>query len=1160
MSLQHAQSTSTVSETLDPNIAQRAASSPHHSVWVSASAGTGKTKVLTDRVLRLLLPDNTPEGRQGSDPSRILCLTFTNAAATEMTMRIMDKLAQWAVIDEDKLVKELEKLSGETPHSRQINAARQLFAKTVDTPGGMKIMTIHAFCQSLLGRFPIETGLNGSFSLLSDAQLSSLRQMAYTHTLQDASCANAIHLLAETTDISKFSELLHNSANFFNKNIDDFAADKITPTAQKIACELGVSEDTTQDDINSAFRQKLIRDTELLRIMMDKFFEYGGAKVIESAEHLAAFLEDPQDAPLDTALSAFLTKKKEPRKFTDKFKRENTDIVNHIETFTGLCVDYLDECRAILSLNATKALLQTSSVYLYEYERLKRDLNGFDYDDLIAKSVDLLTRRVSSQWVLYKLDGGLDHILVDEAQDTNPSQWQIIQALTGEEFFAYDPSDHPDKRKTIFVVGDDKQSIYKFQGADIQTFYAAENYYSEMLQLSGQELTKVIMNTSFRSSPIILSAVNALLQNEDYRCHVTKQHAHQVVHHAFNQDMSGQIELWPVFAEKEKSTLERWSSPFEITDTNNPKTQLVREIAAKIRHMLDNNYPVYDRDSGSYRPATPGDIMILVRKRSGIYDDIAKTLHQFNIPVSGNDRIVLKNEMVIQDLLALLKVITLPDDDLNLAGFLKSPLIGLTDDDLIKLSPLRSGTLWSALKDHPDYQQIANWLGALIRDRLSDNVYDLMVEILEKPCPASTKSGLIAITTRLGHDCKDTIEEFLNQCLNATMDGYLTPQSFLSWFQKVDSDIKRQLSESAEEVRIMTIHGSKGLEAPIIIMPDALMATRDFNSKDSLLWIGDKDAGFPLWYINKDAAPQAALDQKAIEDGLATSESMRLLYVAMTRAREKLIICSHKPHGANILSWYNQIKTAMSGISDTQTATFDPADPQVACEEDEPQTLILRSKTHALAESRLEAAKQATTTLPDWIYKPAPEEPTPSKPLTPSRPSQSDPATLSPLQENETTRRFLRGNITHQLIQFLPDCPEHLREARARVFLERYNNQLSDNVRASILDEVLAILNSTEFSPLFGENSIAEVPVSGQVSSHTVISGQIDRLAFVDNEIWIVDYKSNRPSPQNVADVPAVYRTQLSHYAAALGKIHPEKHIRTFLLWTDAPRLMEIRL
>lgn len=1110
---------------IDPNVLQAIASSPESSVWVGASAGSGKTKVLTDRVLRLLLP--RPDGRKGTPAHKILCITFTKAAASEMALRITRMLSKWAVMPQEELIKDLGKLLGHAPKPDEIKAARQLFAEVADAPGGLQIMTIHSFCQSVLGRFPLEAGLPLRFTVLEERQaqimLTQAGDTVLSMTQKTGHVADAINRSAGVVNEDDFFELIANLG-------------KERYQLQKLLQENFSTADGLYAALCNALdiRQNQSSEDIILEACKDSAFDVKNLRALKDsalADWLAASPET-RAANFKNYADIYLTQKGEIRK-----KLKDETLLAEAERLLAV-QDSANTAKCALH---TRDLMVLGQAILDEYQRLKLGRGALDFDDLIIYTLKLLQQDQMAAWVLYKLDQGLDHVLVDEAQDTNPEQWDITLALVHEFFAGLGARDDIDR--TTFTVGDRKQSIYSFQRASPKKFAAAKEQLQNLVESAEKNWEDVPINISFRSTPSVLAAVDATFAAPELNASLGDG-AVQHIPWQERKRQAGRVELWPLYETPEGKELDPWDPPISVIEHSSGAAKLADDIAKEIKGWLDKGEQLPSRG----RSIRPEDILILVRTRGAFVSQLARALKKQNVPVSGVDRMILNDQLAVQDMLALAQFALLPTDDLTLATILKSPLIGWNDDKLYALATDRpdKAYLWDMLQSGTPEK---SYLQSLIDMSGSLHPYEFFSSVLQRACPADGISGLHGFKARLGADSLDPLDELLNTALNYERDNIASLQGFLNWQAHETGAIKRDMDEARSEVRIMTVHGSKGLQAPIVILPDTIRYAGGGGKHTDrrLLWPDKSGLPVPFWCPNAQMQPQAFADAKARYDEQQAQESHRLLYVAMTRAEDRLYVAGYQgKKNAAPDSWYFAIKNGLESLADTETLK----DGRLRLENSQ---IGDPDKSH----KETPGQKQATE-APAWLRQQAPAEPSPPRPLVPSRPSQAEAPVLSPLT-NEATQRFRRGNLTHKLLQYLPELPESQRAEAAKNYIAHYGHDLTDSIRASIVTETLAVLAHPQFAKIFGNGSQAEVPITGLVGEH-VVSGQIDRLLVTESEILIIDYKTNRPPPTDPKDVPVIYFDQLRAYADVLKAIYPGRTVQCALLWTDGTRLMPLKV
>jgi ATP-dependent helicase/nuclease subunit A len=1113
---------------LNPDANQRAASDPAASVWVNASAGSGKTTVLTERVTRLLL--------SGVKPEKILCLTYTRAGAAEMANRVTKILSKWAVCDDAELYNNLDKLQNKAPTPQQILEARRLFARVLSCPGGMRIRTIHSFCQEILSRFPIEAGLPPYFALIEEQDLEVLKKDVLDDLLREAAenpekeLARALSVLVASQGEAGFSKMLKDVAHERGRlmTTDDLKG-QIARTRRHLQLE---PDDTPENIRKDAMNRAPEADLRKLAAWVEKESSYE-----EERQRLTEILSLPKEkwaSKFDVYCLIFLTKKYEPRKAiaSKKIREAHPEI-------DILCSREVSRLRSSLErLEAAEIAKTTESVLLFGLafaERLaarKAARAALDYDDLILFTENLLRHRGIAPWILYKLDKGFDHILLDEAQDTSRAQWNIVQSLT-EEFYAGEGA-QKNRDRTLFVVGDEKQSIFSFQNADPEAFLSLRDFFSRRLNDAEKRLELIPMHTSFRSAPTILTAVDAVFAPNAVREGVSPENIkHTATPNPDGSEKIGRVEVWPLLKrpEKEVSDNYEWLMPTTREEDIDPQATLAEVIALKIEGWLAHHEVL----PGEKEPISAGDIMILLRHRGRFADLMVRALKARKIPVTGVDRMHLVKQLPVMDLLAMLHFVLLPEDDLNLAVLLRGPFLGLSEEQLMDLAIGRKESLWKSFKTSPSFAAVRDYLSAKLNEADFSTPFVFLSHILNAPCPANINSGRKALWSRLGDEALDPVEELLNKAQSFGQSHAPSLQNFLHWLTQSDVEIKRELDRGEKQVRILTVHASKGLEAPIVFLPDTTSVPRDIPK---FQW-GEEDA--PLFLTH---APKFGKAQDLWQAARAKQmeEYRRLFYVAMTRASRRLYICgwqSGKGEGDSSLTWYGLATSALRSLhQDYLPVDIDGVAPEIAFADTAMPPALPSQTKHPVAQK---------TPLPDWAFKRIEEQPVV---LSVAPFYGADPPSGTP------DAAFARGRIIHRLLQSLPDIAPDKRAGAVDRFLAHPRHGLTQDQRNDIAKEVHRLLDDENFVALFASDSLAEAPLAGRIRDVNVFR-QVDRLCFHKDEVWIVDYKTNRQPPKHPEDIPPPYRQQLEEYRVLLRGIYPDKNVRCFLLWTCAPILME---
>lgn len=1162
---------------------QARTANPETHAWVDASAGSGKTKVLTDRVLRLLL--------NGAQPHRILCLTFTKAAAANMSNRLMDQLAKWATMPDDQIRSDLLKLTGLPPEDEKIQQARSLFAFLLDAPGGLQFQTIHSFCQSLLARFPLEAGVPLGFSVCDDRTSRSLLDTAEREIFASAAAdpkgalEHALeHLLSDLGE-EGFKTITSEIIGARSTLAPLLAQGPALPILHlRRLLEIGEAGD------EAALRHDFVaRDFSALRATLPVLLTGTSSTDTATAQCVEQFLALPTAERMQ-GIEAYIgwllvekNRKPRARLLTKAIADKNPEIVDLLKAEQEAALRFALSLRKLRCLETSSAMLLYASELLTRYQRLKRERLTLDYEDLIEEAVRLVTNQ-NALWVLFKLDGGIAHVLVDEAQDTNERQWLLLRRLTGDFFAgesAYDTTE--EGLRTLFAVGDYKQSIYSFQGADPDAFINERTHYSMSATTAKQPFAQEVFQVSFRSAQPVLDLVNCVFTgNPQTRNSLLDFPQHEAA--PKNRQLAGRVELWPLAPSLQAEEDEPWLLPDRIRPYLAPRSRLARIIARQIHQWCY----VEKRELPSRgRPVQPGDVLVLVRTRGPFVPELVKACKQLGLPVAGVDRMLLTDQLAVEDLLALIDVLLLPDDDLSLASVLKGPLCNLAEEALCALAAQRTSDsgkqpLWQRLQERarendPQLARITAYLHGLMSEADRITPYALIAGILARPCPASAESGRKAMLVRLGAEANDPLDELLASCLDYELSETPSLQGFLRWMRKDATEIKRELHQPMGQVRIMTVHGSKGLEAPVVIVADG----RDLPRDRRRLLIDPRDENsLPLLSASSEQEPEILRQRRETLHSRDIAEYHRLLYVALTRAEDWLIMAgwdrkktgkgsSEEPEETDTTStdsskplcWYELVADGMTRLSGSvQHGEFDTrwleaqhgwTGPHLVYET--PQLGPLRSEKQV----QLRDDVPSDAPLPAWTHTLPIAEPQPTRPLTPSRLIEDEPPVISPLlgqAEGQSEWRYRRGHIIHRLLQTLPDLPVADRAEAARLWLAANAPGPEGH---SALKETLRVMNDPEFAPLFSPGSRAEVPIVGRMGTQ-IISGRIDRLVVQGFTVWIVDYKTNRAPPASIEDIPQGYIRQLEAYRTVLAEIYPQHRIRTALLWTSTAEMMEV--
>jgi ATP-dependent helicase/nuclease subunit A len=1129
---------------LDTRLKQHKASDPAQSVWVSANAGSGKTHVLVQRVLRLLL--------QGVPPAKILCLTFTKAAATNMALRVFNALAEWTRLDDPNLRAAILEASGQDPKPAELVLARRLFARTVETPGGLKIQTIHAFCERLLHVFPFEANVPARFEVLEDLRQLALLEQARTEVLQQAAqdtgslglcLEQVVSEISETGFEDIIGEAIHHSALFRKMS----PADHETRLCKILNLAPG---DTTASIMREMIEGGIdpMRWTEIASFL-DQGTKTDKKNAAVFREGVSAWKAKQIDACIALYLRFFFTKEDKPteRLVTVGLSKARPDLAAEFRDEQARLERLREKHKAAAIVERTRSLIAIASAVFAHYEHFKATRGLLDFADLIDKTLALLTRSDAS-WVLYKLDRGIDHILIDEAQDTSEAQWNILAELMSD-FAVGAGANGGSSQRTFFAVGDDKQSIFSFQGAAPHMFHGMRATLEKKFKTGGQDFSHVQLNMSFRSVPAVLATVDRVFSNALNQKGLVETDQ-WMGHDALKKDLPGLVEFWPLAGEKKGDDPSDWLLPVDALGEQDPPSLTANRIATKIATLLATKSGELVHDSKTKQPRSirPGDILILVRTRGPFFDAVIRALKQSGVPVAGADRIDLTAHIAVMDLIAAGRAALLPQDDLTLAVVLKSPLIGLDDDDLIMIAPNRPASLFEALAQSNEdrhqkaFAKISAWRSRALREL----PFAFYMRLL------SEDGGRHDMEARLGPEACDAMDEFLRLALLHEKEPAPSLSLFLASLENIDVTIKRDMESGTESVRVMTVHAAKGLEAKIVFLPDTCGAPG--GRHDPKLFKLSDAGQTPLlaWSPRKaEDCPEVAAARERSREA-ANEEYRRLLYVALTRAEERIYIAGFhglKPPPADC--WYGMMQTTLEGELESVPAFWDPQETVL-------QHVSPDTRPPALISEPL-GTPDKTLILPDWLRTPAPYETSPLPPLRPSTALAAADA-LEPRLISQAQRDAMRrGQLMHILLQYLPAVAVDHRSEMAEAFLAARAEDMPAVERTKLIETLLAVIEAPELAQLFAAGSKAEVPIAGRIPHKRRsidVLGQVDRIAETDNEVLIADFKSGQP--RDADGTPEAYLTQMALYRAALAPLWPQKRLRMLLIWTYGPKIVEL--
>ncbi|MBR0932276.1 double-strand break repair helicase AddA [Bradyrhizobium jicamae] len=1134
--------------------AQARASDPKASTFVSANAGSGKTHVLVQRVIRLLL--------SGVPPEKILCITFTKAAAANMAERVFTTLGHWVTLDDDGLNAAIREAGIAHPSASLRRDARKLFACALETPGGLKVQTIHALCTRLLQQFPFEANVPARFAVLDDRDQTEMMERANLAVFLDASrnpdspIGRALMTaMASAADVT-FKEVVREACLSRDHFMawTDVAGSAATAVAQTSAA-LGVSGDDRIEDVE----REIVDGPNLARSSwkdMASTLDTSSKADQKQADRLRSALTFSGAAQVDEYLGVFLTDDRAPRAsvVTNSFIKKNPIAGRRFESEVDRLGPLIERRRAIVTRDRTEALIHIATAAAAHYRREKLERGLLDYDDLIDKTLAMLDR-VSSGWVHYKLDRGVDHVLIDEAQDTSPRQWDIVAHIISE--FTAGAGARDGLVRTVFAVGDEKQSIFSFQGAAPREFDLRRRELRRRFEDAGLKFDPVSFTYSFRSGPAILHSVDHVFREQEIYSSIHAVENGYPIHNAMADAGPSLIELWDLAVADDRQDIEGWRAPFDGVSVTSPEVKLARRIQTEIRRLVASG--TMTGSDGARRPLRYGDMLILVRRRGNAFDAVIQALKHAGIPVAGADRLKLTEHIAIIDLMSLADALLLPQDDLALAVALKSPLFGLDDDDLFRLAWERRGSLRGALAAHAAtddrFAAVLRRLEQCERRFATETPFAFYAWLL------GGDGGRARILRRLGHEANDALDEFLELALSHERKAPASLQGFVAWLRAADTEVKRDMEISRDEVRVMTVHGAKGLESSVVFLVDTTTSPSD-TQRLRLIHLPQGNAaphapGVVVWAGKKAEDPPVVAAARKDMLGDTEDEYRRLLYVAMTRAADRLVVAGCMPGNMNTVrksSWYDLITRglATSGLKLEELET--PAGKVMR---------YTRPDDAAGTTGAAASAAAAPIALPQWLRLPAASEASAASLLRPSDPGDDH---VHHVRSGESgllrARALQRGTLVHRLLQSLPDIAAERRREAALHYLARNADGWTEQERAALAGQVLDLIVDPRFAAVFAPGSRAEVSIVGRLDQpdqpKALVSGQIDRLVVTASEVLIIDFKTNHAPPKTAGDAPKGYVRQLALYRAVLSQLYPHLPVRAALVWTELPEMMEI--
>lgn len=1107
---------SRLSEATRPQIR---AAHPREAAWVSANAGSGKTKVLTDRVARLLLA--------GTLPQRILCVTFANAAAANIQNRLISRLGEWSMLPDPVLRERLQEL-GEPAAAlepERLARARTLFANALETPGGLKIQTLHSFASALLRQFPLEAGVSPQYVAIDERASRRLGETVLDSVaLDDRPAFDGMARHAHPNSLPLLVEEISSKRHLFGREDPESLIREV----------FGLVEGASIGSLAS--RMFRSGDGEFLARLQSALRNGRPSDLTALARLERINASDPTERDLRILESVFLygATAKEPfgpkiGRFPTKAVRQSFSGETQLDAYMERVAAMRDSRVSIAAAEKSAALHRFADALLASLDAQKRTAALLDFDDLILKARSLLSNPETAGWVLYRLDGGIDHILVDEAQDVSPVQWDIVSRLA-EEFTAGE-SARGSLNRTVFAVGDEKQSIFGFQGAAPERFAEMRDHFRGKYKDAGRPFVEEELKFSFRSSEAVLNLVDSVFSDE-----TETGFAAPTEHKAFKSDMPGRVDLWTFIEKADDGEPPEWDDAGALGYADEPAhAELARSIAEKVDDLVRTRQPRPDASGGS-RPISPGDFLILVQRRSELFFEIIRELKKKNLPVAGTDRLRISEELAVRDLAALLSFLAVESDDLSLAAVLKSPLFGLSEQDLYRIAASRDekNLYRSLLEYEPSYRDVVR----VLKDLRSRTDLLMPYELLERIL--SVHGGRSKLVARLGHEATEGINALLNQAIAYEDSEPPSLTGFLEWLAVEDMEVKRQLDEAGGEIRVMTVHGAKGLESPIVILPDT--AARTPPSSNEILYGTD---GFPLWKVARADEPEPVKKAREAYEEAEQMERLRLLYVALTRAESWLVVCGAGRLSPEGDSWHQKVQAGLDSLGAGQDAAG----------------LECRYETGDWPQSAedLAAETPASAETPPWAMSPVDPPEAEADPISPSDLAGAK-ALPSPLGEPDEEVAKQRGSDVHHLLEHLPKHPKGGWQAAARGILNAEERELSAQEFDDVYQEAERLLSDAELQHLFSGEALAEVAVTARLDEFESkpLLGYIDRLVVSDGGVLAVDFKTNRAVPRSPEQTPEGILRQMGAYHLALEAVYPGRKVSTAILWTRTADLMPI--
>jgi len=1135
---------------------------PKYCATVSASAGTGKTWLLVSRMIRLLL--------DGVNPGSILAITFTRKAAAEMQARLNERLQTMASCEQKELITLLRQIDAPA-HSDTINKARQLFENVLHSTQPPRITTFHAFCQDLLRRFPFEANVPPGFELVeqTSALQSEAMDLLFTDATHDtnSTLATALETLFDYCNGIANTKLalqsfMHHRSDWWAYTLDQ--ADPVAYATNYIRQQLDVNE--TQDPLVNFFTTTNISSLKEFSALLAK----NPTKTnIGSTQKIADAFVQINHHQIDDAFnhiySVFFTSKDEPRTRSPSKTLKKSMGESGETRFIELHEFFCTAIQRIVEIRAKVASLQLSSAWykaghhlLQHYQSLKIEQRLLDFSDLEWSAYLLLTQKHNATWVQFKLDARIDHILVDEFQDTNPTQWQLLLPLLQEL-----AADNSQTQRSVFLVGDSKQSIYRFRRAQPGLLKIAQQWLNK--NLSAQSST---LSWSRRSSPAIIEFVNHVFSSGDFLHRIVDFQPHQT----HLKDLWGRVTVVPLFNNAMETETDTESVPATSPLFRNPLHE-PRLVAEDIRHRNEAHYiaseitrlidaAIVVNNESAARTISYNDIIILLRHRThaAIYQ---QALTESGIPYIGIEKGTLLDTLEIRDIVALLSLLTTPFNNLALAQVLKSPIFDCTDQDLIVIANTNEG-YWIDRLEHLTEQQPVN--NKIIRAfrllkewRTKANtlpVHDLLDSIF---CDCNLIERYVAAyPTHLTHRVESNLTRFMELALEIDSGRYPSIGKFLSRLQSLKASDNEAPDEfpagrSEQRVRLLTIHAAKGLEAPVIFLADATNTTSPNDAYRALVKWPAIDAAPNCFSIipnksNRDSFTHQQLAEQQIDQ---QREEANLFYVAITRARQLLYITGVQPNKqGNAANWHQTVMTQLQLHADNYQVRED------GTWANEHNTMPHAAITPPVLESQSSIAIDANLSKPITHINLIQD-------VVPSNiPLEAVSHVTSNNSNNIQTVNDLRqrGIVLHRMLQLIseqPNAPEKREKIKSS-----FSSQINQNEISLLWDEAQALIQQNALAYIYDPDrfdvAYNEVPIYYNLPGYHV-HGVVDRVVITEDTVYIVDYKTQLTTDRSTqSEIASNYIPQMSLYCHGAKLLWPGKDVKAQILFTRNANMVNI--